>query len=348
MIKLNIGIISTTIYPLKCPFEGYAGIEKLVSEKAVKLAEFGHDVTVFAPKGSNLGDKVKIVETVEPTINYSPLHEREACKIINEYLKTNDLDIIEDNTHQKYIYLYKAKHPELNVCSVLHNQCNFTNPPPGVKHMNLIGISDYHCSEASGILGIHLERVYNGIDIEKLKYNENKEDYFLFFSRISRFKGAHEAIEACKRSNVKLKVAGEDVFVNDPAYVMSVMQSCDGKMIKYLGNVSEDKKVELLSNAKALILPLLWNEPFGIIFLEALASGTPIITYPRGSVPEILKHRKEALFCYNTSEIASAIKIIDTEINPKNCLERAKQFTVEEMSKNYEKLYERILNGDEW
>lgn len=344
---MKIGLISTTIYPLKYPFEGYAGIEKLVSEKAVHLAKRGHEVVVFAPKGSYLGDNIEIIETVEPSIQYNMDFERQSCLKVVEYIKQKPLDIIEDNTHQKYIYLYKAKHPEIKVCSVLHNQCNFQNSPPGVRHMNLIGISQSHCNEASGILGIHLEKVYNGIDIDSYIYNEDKEDYYLFLSRISRFKGVHEAIDAAKKADVKLKVAGEDVFVQDPSYVMSVMQSCNNGKISYLGCVSENKKKELLSNAKALILPILWNEPFGIVVIEALASGTPVITMPRGPMTEIIKHNIEGFFCYSSSEIASAMKMVH-EIDPKNCLKRAKDFSIENMVTEYEKLYERILADNEW
>ena len=255
--------------------------------------------------------------------------------------------MIHDHTHHKFIYLHKAQNPELQICSTLHNQCNFQNPPPGVSRMNLICISNSHAAEASGILGVHAEIVYNGINLDNYTYNETKSDYFLFLSRISRMKGCHEAIEACKTSGNKLMVAGEDIFVQDPSYVLSIMNSCDGKNIKYLGNVSEDKKRELLSNAKALVLPILWNEPFGLVAIEALASGTPVITSPRGAMLEIIQHRKSGLFCQNIGELKSAMKIIDT-IKPEDCRKRAEEFTIEIMTKRYLELYERIIAGNEW
>jgi len=348
---MKIGLINTTIYPVKIPFEGYAGVEKLVSEKAVMLDKLGHEVTVFTCKGSKLPGNIKVIETVPGGINYQYSHEKEQMDIVMEYLKKNPVDILEDNGHQKYSYLHYNTLKELNIklCSVLHCQCNFQNPPPGVPHMNLIGISNNHCAEASGILGTHLECVYNGIDLNNYTYNENKGDYFLFLSRISRMKGAHECIQACKESGNKLMVAGEDVFVQDPTYVMSIMNSCDGKIVKYLGNVTEQKKRELLSNAKALVLPLLWSEPFGIVAIEALASGTPVITSPRGAMPEIITHKKDGFFCYNIGELKSAMKLInDGELNPKDCLEKAKKFTVEIMTREYLKLYERIVYGNNY
>ena len=344
---MKIGIIVPTIYRLKYPYTQYGGIEPIAGNLAVELAKMGHQVTVFAPKGSKLTDDVKIVETVDANMNYDVHHEEAACNIVMEYLKDNPQDIIHDHTHQKHIYLHKAQHPEMKVCSTLHNQCNFRSTPPGVSRMNLIGISDSHCREASGILGIHLERVYNGVDVKSFTYNETKGDYFLFLSRIARMKGCHEAIQACKESGNKLIVAGEDVFVNDVPYVMSIMNSCDGKNIKYLGNISEEKKRELLANARALVLPILWEEPFGLVVVEALASGTPVITAPRGAMVEIVQHKISGLFCYNIGETKSAMKIIDM-IKPEDCRKRAEEFSIKVMAENYLILYERIISGNEW
>jgi glycosyltransferase involved in cell wall biosynthesis len=345
---MKIGIIVPTIYKLKYPYDSYGGIEPIAGNLAVEFAKMGHEVTVFAPMGSKLTDNVKIVETVEANINYHYTHEQAACNIAMEYIKDNPQDIIHDHTHQKYIYMHKVNHPEMKVCSTLHNQVNFQNPPPSVSKMNLIGISDSHCGEASGVLGIHVERVYNGIDVNSFIYNEVKSDYFLFLSRIGRMKGAHEAIQAAKESGNKLLVAGEDIFVNDPAYVLSIMNSCDRENIKYLGNVSEDKKRELLSNARALVLPILWNEPFGIIAIEALASGTPVITAPRGAMTEIVQHKKSGLFCYNVGEIKSAMKLVSDMIKSEDCRKRAEEFSIDVMTKNYLELYKRIISGDEW
>jgi len=346
---MKIGILVPTVYKLKYPYDSYGGIEPIAGNLAVELARIGHDVTVFAPKGSKLTDNIKIVETVKPNINYNYDQEKQATDKMMEYLKENPVDVLHEHTHQKFPYLYynELKQLGIKLCGTLHNQCNFQNPPPGVPHMNLIGISNSHCAEASGILGIHLEKVYNGIDLNQYIYNKNKEDYFLFLSRISRFKGAHEAIQACKSAGEKLLVCGEDVFVQDARYVMSIMQSCDGKNIKYLGNISENKKKELLSNAKALILPILWSEPFGIVAIEALASGTPVITAPRGAMTEIITHRKDGYFCMNTSEIQSAMKLID-KINPKDCREKAEMFSIKKMTENYIRLYEKILKNEEW
>jgi len=344
---MKIGLISTTIYKLTHPYEGYGGIEPLVVNLTLGLAKKGHEVTVFAPKGSKLPEPIKVVETVEPSgVQYQYQHEENANKIITEYIEKNPLDILHDHTHQKYIYLYKAEHPELKLCSTLHNQVHFRNPAPGVKHMNLIGISDYHCLETSRTLGIHVERVYNGVDLDKFKYNEKKDNYFLYLSRISREKGVHEAIELARQKRLNLKVAGEDIFVDNPSFVIRVMQMCEGS-IKYLGRVTEKKKIELLSNAKALIFPVLAPESFGLAITESLCSGTPVIAMGYGSIPEILIHRKTGFICSSFEELGFGVDMIE-QIKPEDCRKRAELFSVENMVDNYEKLYKKILQGYEW
>lgn len=339
METLDIAQISTGVYTL--PPTGYAGIEAIVSDLSSELMNMGHDVTIVAPKGSVISgqDTCRVIETVSPSFNND---ERGAYEIYKD--KLDRFDVIHDHTHLKYIYTH-PKANDMPICSTLHNQCNFGSPAP-VKHMNMIGISSWQSIATSGMLGIPIKYVHNGIDPSKYEYNENKGDKFLFLSRIARFKGAHEAISMAKRAGLKLDVAGEDVFVNDPPYVHSIMSSCTGG-ITYYGNVQPSIKVSLLSNARALLLPLLWDEPFGIVALEALASGTPVITLNRGAMPEIIEHGKSGFVCNTIPEMYECLDKIDS-IKPIDCRKRAEEFTVSKMANEYIKLYKQMLEGYEW
>jgi glycosyltransferase involved in cell wall biosynthesis len=233
----------------------------------------------------------------------------------------------------------------LNICSTLHNQVNFTTPAP-VKHMNLIGISSQQSLHASMVLGIPVRYVYNGINLNQYDFNEHKSNRLLFLSRISKFKGAHEAIALAKQLHMPLDVAGEDVFVNDPPYVHSIMSSCTGDVV-YHGTVPDAIKKSLLSRARALILPLLWDEPFGLVAIEALASGTPVIALRRGAMPEILIDGKTGFLCNTIQEMKDAIEKID-DIKPNDCRASAERFTIEKMTENYVSMYRDILDGEEW
>jgi glycosyltransferase involved in cell wall biosynthesis len=301
METLEIAQISTAVYPL--PPENYAGIEAIVNDLSHELARLGHEVTVFAPRGTAtpLGDKhYNVFETVPPSNMY---------KDDISYKCTSQYDIIHDHSHLKYVYTHpNAK--RLNICSTLHNQVNFTTP------------------------------------LNQYDFNEYKSNRLLFLSRISRFKGAHEAITLAKQLHMPLDVAGEDVFVNDPPYVHSIMSSCTGDVV-YHGTVPDAIKKSLLSRARALILPLLWDEPFGLVAIEALASGTPVIALRRGAMPEILIDGKTGFLCNTIQEMKDAIEKID-DIKPSDCRVNAERFTIEKMTENYVSMYRDILDGKEW
>jgi len=346
METLKIAQISTAVYPL--PPENYAGIEAIVNDLSHELARLGHEVTVFAPRGTAtpFGDKhYNVFETVPPSLSNDEHGAYNMYKDVISYKCTSKYDIIHDHSHLKYVYTHpNAK--RLNICSTLHNQVNFTTPAP-VKHMNLIGISARHSLHASGVLGVPVRYVYNGINLDQYDCSPAyKSDRLLFLSRISRFKGAHEAIAMAKRLRLPLDVAGEDVFVNVPPYVHSIMSSCTGHVV-YHGTVPDAIKKSLLSRARALILPLLWDEPFGLVAIEALASGTPVIAMNRGAMPEIIEDGVSGFLCNTIAEMEEAIDRIHI-IHPEACRERAGEFTVRKMTDRYLKAYTDILNGDKW
>lgn len=341
MESLKIAQISTAVYPL--PPQNYAGIEQIVYDLTNELVNMGHDVKAFAPSGSY----DKVIPTIAPSLMND---ERGAFEASRGFFDSSLLDakskfdIVHDHSHLKYIYTHPNAN-NMNLCSTLHNQVNFNAPAP-VKHMNLIGISSWQSLQASSVLGIPVQYVHNGINLDNYTYNEDKTDKFLFLSRMSKFKGAHEAIALAKRLHVPLDVAGEDIFVNDPPYVHSVMSSCTGN-VTYHGTIDNVMKESLLSNTRALILPLLWDEPFGLVAVEALASGTPVITMNKGAMPEIVEDGVSGFICNTIPEMEEALKHID-DIKPSDCVKRASEFTVTTMAEGYVDLYKQILNGDEW
>lgn len=339
MESLNIAQISPAVYSL--PPAGYAGIEKIVTSLTKELIKMGHNVTVFAPSGSDIPG-ANIVQTVAPSINND---EAGAFRVYEDML-TSDFDIIHDHTHLKYVYMHKNAN-KLPICSTLHNQLNFATHAP-VKHMNLIGISAWQSMDASAKLGIPVPYVYNGVDTDEYEFKVDKTDRLLFLSRISRFKGAHEAIALAKRLRIPMDVAGDDVFVNDPPYVHSIMSSCIGD-ITYRGGVQPTIKRSLLSNARALILPLLWDEPFGMVVIEALASGTPVITMRRGAMPELIEHGQSGFLCDTIPQMEEIIRngSLD-EIVPLRCAQRAEMFSSENMAKKYIEKYKQIMEGNVW
>jgi glycosyltransferase involved in cell wall biosynthesis len=172
--------------------------------------------------------------------------------------------------------------------------------------------------------------VYNGIDPSEFTYRDVKDDYFLFLSKASwKVKGLGVALDLAKRCGIRLVVAGgRGISLN--------------RRIKYVGMVGGRRKAELLAGAKALLFPIQWEEPFGLVAVEAMMSGTPVITFDRGSMPEIVTD-DVGFRCRNTDEMEQAVGSIG-RISPSACRARAEaRFSSEAMARSYLEKYRRIL-----
>ena len=184
--------------------------------------------------------------------------------------------------------------------------------------------------------------IYHGVDTNHFAYNGTPEDYFLYIGRITEEKGVHLAIEAAKKAGVKLRIAGGS-YPGEGYWQKHIESHIDGENIRFFGEATFDSKVSLLGNAKALLFPIQWEEPFGYVMIEAMSCGTPIIGFDRGSVSEIVKHGQTGYVVTTVDEMVDAIKKIDS-IDRKKVRQRAETFfSVEKMVKGYERVYKRVL-----
>lgn len=283
---MKVLIVGTTFY--SSPPKSYAGTERVYYDLAVELNKLGHKVAVVAPKGSVFPEGIEHIATVEPV--FGQMQEDAAWpmflpRIVNldTHVPTKEFDIVHENSFRMWSYMAAKDHPAVKVCATVHWQMHWpmvgARAPPVAKP-NLICLSNAHALATSAALGMHVEYVYNGIDVSAFPFQKEKGDRFLFLGRIARFKAPHEAIALAEAHRFPIDVAGEDRFVNDPQYVHAVMGACKG-FAKYWGEVSHETKLELLRNAKAVLLPYAWAEPFGIVPIEANAcvpAGTAVTT----------------------------------------------------------------------
>jgi glycosyltransferase involved in cell wall biosynthesis len=186
--------------------------------------------------------------------------------------------------------------------------------------------------------------VYNGIDIKEFDFNDNpKGDYFAFLARMSPEKGPVQAIKAAKEAGFKLKMAAKVDAVDKEYFEKEVKPLIDGKQIKFLGEIKTSQKSAFLGNAKGLLVPLQWEEPFGLFMTEAMACGTPVIAFKRGSVPEIIKDKKTGFTVKTINQMKESMKKINL-IDRKECRKWVEEnFTAEKMVSEYEKTYKKLL-----
>tara|TARA_Y100000034_G_scaffold136119_1_gene210899 strand:+ start:3273 stop:4340 length:1068 start_codon:yes stop_codon:yes gene_type:complete len=349
-------LISPPFIPL--PPVGYAGIEKVVVDEAEGLAKKGWNVIVIAPTDSQFfippGKHGGFAASANDGVRKFPSSRAateeeyyEYWKPIAENLLTEGY-IIHDHTHKKHVYLLDGAN-KLPILSSVHDANPFGSPPP-VKHPCLVGVSDKHANQLSINLGVSVESVPNGIHPDQYELVQKKGDYAVFFSRISKIKGVHDAISIARACGIKLFVAGSDTFVDDPAYVLRVMKECDGEQIIYLGEVSEEKKHKLLREAKLMLFPTLFDEPFGLVAIEAMACGTPVVASANGAMPQVIG-KEGGIICNNRSEYVDAVtRIVNgkTKLSAKGCRRQAERFTAKMMVDRYEKLLLRVAKGDKW
>jgi len=200
------------------------------------------------------------------------------------------------------------------------------NGKPGEKFLpNTVFVSKNHAMRHGST-----HYIYSGINLDDFIYRENKANYFLFLAKVSwKVKNVDLAIRLAKVMGFKLIVAG--------GWRLSFRRN-----IKFVGEVDDKEKAELLAGARALLFPTNWEEPIGNVTLEALASGTPVITTNKGAMPEIITS-DVGFRCNTFEEFEKAIERVD-EINPRKCRERVeKNFTAELMAKRYTEVYEKII-----
>jgi glycosyltransferase involved in cell wall biosynthesis len=319
---------------------GYGGTELVVDNLARELSLRGHNVLVLGVKPSNVSVRYELVSVFErPVKRPGILHKlRYSWRLL---LESKNFDVI--HIHVQWltpIATIIKKMQSKPVLLTLH-----ADPSDLISRFNipLVAISESQRRRLEN-RGIKVATViYNGIDIDKYPFKLEKEDFFVYLGRIDETKGAHMAVEASRKCNERLVIMGP---VTNPRYFeLYIKPFIDNKSITYLGEVDFKTKIEYLSRAKALLYPVQYEEFFGIAMVEALATGTPVIGFPRGSVVEIVREGITGYLVRNAEEICKAMKHVD-ELDKKECRRDVEErFSSKVMAEKYEKFYQQLIQG---
>src|SRR5207249_356370 len=203
----------------------------------------------------------------------------------------------------------------------------------------LVSISHHQRTPLAAIHPHWVGTVYNGIAVDQFPFSAAPGDYFLFLGRIAAEKKPDWAVEIAKRSGIKLKVAAKVDPYDQEYFDREIKHLFDDPLVEFLGEVDEDEKRWLLAGAYGLMFPIDWPEPFGMVQIEALACGTPVLARPLGSVPEIVEPGVTGYLCDTTDDFVQAIRIVDG-LDRRAC--RAsfdRRFTSDVMAAGYERVY---------
>jgi glycosyltransferase involved in cell wall biosynthesis len=299
-------------------------------------------------------------------------------------LRQDDIDVIHTHDAKATSFLHNslsAKHiPVVMTLHVPPQESLFSEDYPGwgssvsASQVHCAAISEYQRKQYSGLVDVE-NVVYHGIDVSKysVKGAQDKDDYLFNIGRITRDKGQDKAIEIAKKTGSKLIIAGcvQDK-VADQQFFKDLKNSIDlsvdvekrtvdsnyhdkvikpllesDKQIIYIGEISSEHKKQWFQYARATLFPIQWGEPFGLVMIESMASGTPVIALNEGAVPEVMVDGKTGFVVDSMNAMIEAVARVDG-INPRACRKHVEgHFSIISMAKSYFKLYERILDSKE-
>lgn len=329
----------------RVPPPGYGGIELVVGLLTDELVRRGHEVTLFAS-----GDSISLAELesvhpralrLDPNIKEYGIYEMLQLGLV--YEQAEKFDII--HSHMGCAALAYANLVKTPTVHTLHGIFTPDNEKmfKFAKHQPYISISN---SQREPRLDLnYVGTAYNGIDVSSYKFHAQPNDppYLAFLGRISPEKGTHLAIAVAKQAGWHLKIAGKVDVVDIEYYEQEIKPLIDGKQIEYLGEADHVQKNALMGGAVATLFPITWREPFGLVMVESMAAGTPVIAMKLGSTVEVIDHGKTGFLCENTEEFVSAINKV-TDLDRHTCRQHVEnRFSVQKMTDSYEEVYRQIL-----
>jgi len=341
---MKIGMIAPPWFPL--PPRGYGGIELVVSLLTEGLVARGHDVTLFASGDSVTAARLSYVFARAPFERIEHGAHLEIAHGLDAYTRAREFDVIHDHDG----YASRAMGALLKrllgvpVVATLHgpaDQPTLESLSALRDDLSFIAISDY---QRNGFPDLHfVGTIANAIDIAKHRFLAEKDDFFLFIGRMIADKGAHTACEVARRLGVRLIMAGKVNETAEKSYFAKQIEPYLSDKIHYRGEVDHDGKAELYRHAHCTLFPIQWPEPFGLVMIESLAAGTPVIAFRRGSVPEVIEHGRTGFIVDTIDEMVDAARHID-EIDPQECRKAVEErFGIDRFVVAHEDAYRRML-----
>jgi glycosyltransferase involved in cell wall biosynthesis len=322
----------------------YGGIEWIVALLADGLVERGHEVTLFASGDSTTKAKLaSVFEDAPSEFIGSTLHELHHA--LDCFEQASEFDIVNDHSGPLAAAL-GAGSPKPVVHTVhgpLHRRSGelYEQVDRFAPQVGLISLSMNQRSPLP-----HLNWVANcpnALDLSMYPVHPHKGDYLLFIGRMSPDKGAHRAIEVAQQVGLPLKLAGKMQELREEEYFEAAVKPHLGADIEYFGEVTHEQKVDLLQNARVTLFPIEWAEPFGLVMIESMACGTPVVATRHGAVPEVIEEGRTGIIVDTHTEMADVLERADA-IDPMECRRYVEErFSKERMVADYEAAYLKSL-----
>lgn len=325
------------------PPKTYGGIERVVQYLVDELVEAGHEVTLFASGDSRT--RARLVSGCDRSLRAAGW-EQEALALHLLLVESamemaSEFDVL--HFHLDALHFPILRRQPVTNLTTLHNGLE----GPGTdrllaeyREMALVSISNAERVPAPN--GNYVATVYNGIPENLLRLERGAGEYLAFLGRFSPEKGACRAIEIARRAGMRIKLAGKYDSAHPEYYETVIKPLLDQPFVEYIGEIGDAEKQEFLGKAVALLFPIEWCEPFGLVMIEAMACGTPVVAWPRGAVREVVE---PGVSGFLAEDIDSAVRAVHRAA----ALDRERvrrsfdrRFTAARMAREYVQVYERL------
>jgi glycosyltransferase involved in cell wall biosynthesis len=322
----------------------YGGTERVVSWLTEELVRLGHDVTLFATGDSRTAAKLHAVapqglrldaECRDPAAwHVAMLHD-----VIE---RADDFDLVHFHLDHAHFPLVRAH--DLSAVTTLHGRLDLAELAPLFERypdMALVSISDAQRKPLPGAGWV--ATVHHGLPRDLLPYSAGPGEYLAFLGRISPEKRPDRAIRIARRAGLPLRIAAKIEPADHGYFQTEIKPLLDGPGVEFVGEIGERDKAEFLGNAKGLLFPIDWPEPFGVVMIEAMACGTPVIAWPCGSVPEVIRDGVSGWIVEDEDAAVAAAAKLGSFDRARCRAEFESRFTSERMAQDYVALYRRLL-----
>jgi len=329
------------------PPAGYGGLERVCASLIDGLIGRGHDVTLFGA-GTRTGTKARFVST-NPELQFARLLESmpELVHVtqVNEMLKRERFDVVHDHTTVGPVTAARRRVPSV----VTVHGC-----PTGELNDYLSRVDDsvalIAISHAQRRVAPNLSwtsTIHHGIEVDGPVKAEPSQGPVLWLGRFDPEKGPDLAIEACRKAGLPLVLAGKCNQQSEWRYLDEVIRPMLGPDVELVVNADRARSNALLMAARSLLMSIRWEEPFGMVMIEAMAKGTPVVALRRGSIPEVILHGRTGVICHDEADLADGLHEAQT-LDPADCVAHVRtSFSVELMAHRYERAYRRLIGERE-
>ncbi len=322
----------------------YGGTERVVSWLTEELVRMGHDVTLFASGDSHTSARLISAAPRALRLNEQIADEFPYLLLELEQVKQHALEFDVIHWHVDYMAFPISRCIPTPQINTLHGRLDLPDLPPLYKEFRDIPVVSISDAQRQPLPWINWQAtVHHGMPADLLTPHNAQGKYLAVIGRISPEKGVDTAIEIAKRAGVPLRIAAKISKPDQPYYEQVIRPLLDHPLVEFVGEIAQKEKDDFIGNAYAVLFPIQWPEPFGIVMIEAMACGTPVIAFPGGSVREV---QEDGITGYVVNSVQEAVRAVArvAEIDRRG-VRRAfeERFTSARMARDYVALYHRIM-----